>query len=150
MAVTIKDALGVNQDIATELIGGNHYQVVKSGWGVGGVLLETSKSNPMPVQVPAIVEVDSGASPLDAVNDVLTTAVPDGAVQASVMIKDTSVWASGSTVLRFQISQDGGTTWRAVPTVAKNSAGPLTSNNLGSNSFFAIGIRDFKSYVSGA
>lgn len=47
--VTINDADAVEQTVATDEVGGAHYQVVKVGFGSGGAAIMASSDNPLPV-----------------------------------------------------------------------------------------------------
>jgi hypothetical protein len=144
--ITIKDSAGVDRVINTDDIGGVHTERAKLGWGADGTYNDVSAATPMPVTSPPVAE---GTGTLASVNGAVTVAVPDGARTAHISL-GTGTWTNDSTVLQFQVSFDGGSTYRVVPVGGKNSMYPNSMATVSDWGNYTFGQRDFVGEVAGA
>jgi hypothetical protein len=70
MADNVAITAGAGTNVATDDIGGNHYQRVKPAWGTDGNAVDASTSNPFPIQV---IPTISGGTPINRVISAATT-----------------------------------------------------------------------------
>lgn len=112
---------GTGAEVATDEIGGKHYQRVKIGVGVDGAAVDVSATDPMPVTGP-LTDAELRASavsvnvldpspatsfgPITTANQALFSAI-DTANERAIVLQLTGLW-DGS--INLQASQDG-TTW---------------------------------------
>lgn len=73
---------GIGQDVATDLIGGAHYQFIKIGFGAAGAFSGVDASNPLPVVDAKLTDGTQRAKVTDGTNDAAVKAGSTAAVAA--------------------------------------------------------------------
>lgn len=129
--------------VATDDIGGVHYQRIKLIFGADGTNVgDVSTTNPLPIQGGNIARSSAAWTSATAQNTALTMAVTGFAAAGLTIVTTTTITAGAVTT---EVSDDGGTTWFPISARITGSAVIHKSWNLSANDSKAwlIGVAAF-------